>query len=103
MRRHCLILLKKRSTKIACPVQVWAKADRVSAISLRRNVGPRAVFTGECPDLVCVISSISEQHRARFQIRQQIGDEPVIVGLTGRQFKANGQSVGIGAGMYFGR
>jgi hypothetical protein len=45
------------------------------------------VFTGECSDPVCVISSISEQHRACFQIRQQIGDEPVIVGLTGRQFK----------------
>jgi hypothetical protein len=80
--------------QVASAVQACAKADKDFTISLRRNVGPRTVFTGECSDPVCVISSISEQHRACFQIRQQIGDEPVIVGASPVvSSKANGQSV----------
>jgi hypothetical protein len=50
--------------QVACPVQIWAKTDWAFAISLRRNVGPRTVFTGECSDPVRVVSSISKQHRA---------------------------------------
>lgn len=50
--------------QIAGPVQIWAKTNRVSAISLWRNVGPRTVFIGECSDSVRIVSSISKQHRA---------------------------------------
>jgi hypothetical protein len=46
--------------QIARPVQIWAKTDWVFTISLRRNVGPRTVFTGECSDPVRVVSSISK-------------------------------------------
>src|SRR3954454_4227238 len=50
--------------QIACPVQIWAKTNWVFAISLRRSVGPRTVFTRECSDPVRIVSSISKQNRA---------------------------------------
>jgi hypothetical protein len=50
--------------QITSPVQIRTKTNWVSTIALRRNVGPRTVFTGECSDPVRIVSSISKQHRA---------------------------------------
>jgi hypothetical protein len=50
--------------QIARPVEIWTKTNWVFAISLRRNVGPRTAFTGECSYPVRIVSSISKQHRA---------------------------------------
>jgi ATP-dependent Clp protease ATP-binding subunit ClpB len=49
--------------QIACPVKIGAKADGAFAVTFWWNVGPCTVLTGEFSDPICIVSTISEQHR----------------------------------------
>ena len=55
-----LDLVEEPFDQVARAVQVRAEADRVFAIALRRDVGPRALLARKLPDPVCVVSTIRE-------------------------------------------
>src|SRR5215469_15222550 len=55
-----LDLVEEPLDQVARAVQVRAEADRVLAIALRWDVGPRALLAGQSPDPVCVVSAIRE-------------------------------------------
>jgi hypothetical protein len=58
-----LDLVEEPLDQVARAVKVRTEADRVFAISFRRNVGPRALLPGKLPDPVGVVCAIREQHR----------------------------------------
>jgi Glycine cleavage system P-protein len=67
--RTLLDLVEEPLDHITSAIEVGAEADRFPAISFWRDVRPRAAPAGERPNPVGVISTISEQHCPRFEIR----------------------------------
>src|SRR6516162_3584257 len=55
-----LDLVEEPLDQVVRAVQIRAEADRVLAIALRWDVGPRALLAGQSPDPVCVVSAIRE-------------------------------------------
>lgn len=72
-----------------------AKADRVFAISFRRNVRPCSLLASKLPDPVGVVSAIREQHRLGRQGAEENRTQPVIMRLTGREGEMDRQAIGV--------
>jgi hypothetical protein len=55
-------LVEEPLDQVASAVQIRAKADRLVAISSRRDVGPNTPFGGEGSDPISVIVTVCQQH-----------------------------------------
>jgi hypothetical protein len=55
-----LDLIEESLDQVPRAIQIRAEADRVFAIALRWNIGPRALLAGKFPDPVCIVSTIRE-------------------------------------------
>src|SRR5581483_8709431 len=55
-----LDLVEEPFDQIACAIQIRTEADRVFAISFRRNVRPCSLLAGKLPDPVGVVAAIRE-------------------------------------------
>ena len=94
-----LDLVEEPLDQIAVPVEVRTEADRVLAIAFRRDVCPRALLAGECPNPVRVISSICQQHGSWLQSGQEHRTEPIVMRLTGREAELHRQTIGVHDGV----
>ena len=66
-----LDLVEEPLDQVPRSVKVRAEADRLLAISFRRDVCPRAFLISELPDPVGVISAIREQSCSGLQFHQE--------------------------------
>jgi hypothetical protein len=57
-----LDLVKEPLDQISCPVEIWAKAERLCPIALWRDIRPGSMLTDKRSDPVSIIASVSEQH-----------------------------------------
>jgi hypothetical protein len=90
-----LDLVEEPFDQVARAVQIRAKTDRVFAIALRWDIGPRALLAGELPDPIRVVSTICEQHRLRKQGAEKNRTQPIVVRLTGRQSEMDRQAIAV--------
>ena len=90
-----LDLVEEPFDEIARTIQIRAEADRVFAISLRRNVRPCSLLAGKLPDPVRVVSTIREQHRLWKQGAEQNRTQPIVMNLTGREGEMDWQAIGV--------
>src|SRR3954453_13645959 len=88
-------LVEEAFDQVARPIQIRAEANRVFAISFRRNVCPCSLLAGKLPDPVCVVSTIREEHRLWRQGTQKNRTQPVVMRLTRREGEMNRQAVGV--------
>src|SRR6266567_2337260 len=79
-RRHCLILLKKRSIKLRARYRYGLK--QIGSLRFRFG-GMFAHAPCRQPDPVRVVSTIREQHRLWEQSAEENRTQPIVVSLTG--------------------
>jgi hypothetical protein len=78
-----LDLVEETLDQIARSIEIRAKADwLVVVIAFWRDVCPSAALSDESSDPIGVNSTISEQHRSRFQVGQQREDKTVVMRLA---------------------
>ena len=78
-----LDLVEETLDQIAPSIEITAKADwLVVVIAFWRDVCPSAALSDESSDPIGVNSTISEQHRSRFQVGQQREDKTVVMRLA---------------------
>lgn len=70
------------------------EADRVFAISFRRDVRPCSLLAGKLPDPVGLVAAIREQHRLGKQCAEQNRTQPVVMRLAGREGEMDRQAIG---------
>jgi len=80
---------------------MWAEADRVLAVGLRRDVGPGAPFVDHLAYPVGVIGLVGQQHLARLHVVQEITGNRGVVLLAGGDRQTHGQAVFVGYSMDF--
>jgi hypothetical protein len=88
-----LDLVEEAFDEVTRSMEVWTEADRLVAIAFRRDVGPGSLVDGEFSDPVGVVATIGKQHRSPLQARQEPACKPIVVGLTGRQRRPDGQAI----------
>jgi hypothetical protein len=67
-----LDLVEEPLDQVAGTIEIRADADRLSCDCLAEGYWPRAHRGGIGPDPVSVIASVRQQHRSRFQTRQEL-------------------------------
>lgn len=72
-----------------------AKADRVSAISFRRNVRLWSLLVSNLPDPAGVIAAIREQHRWRKQGAEANQAQPAVMRLAGAWSELDRQTIAV--------
>src|ERR1700732_2023437 len=75
-----LDLVEEPFDQVPRAIQVRAKANRVFAISFRRNVRPCSLLSGKLPDPLRVVSTIREQHRLWKQGAEENRTQPIVIG-----------------------
>jgi hypothetical protein len=90
-----LDLVEEPFDDIARTIQIRAEADRVSAISLRRNVCPCPFLSGKLPDPIRVICTIREQHRLWKQGVEKNRTRPIVVRFARREREMDWQAIGV--------
>jgi hypothetical protein len=60
---------------IAVGIQMWAEANRFSAISFRRDVCPGSTLTSKIPDRIGVVGSVGQQHSVAAMLSQHFTGE----------------------------
>ena len=80
-----LDLVEEPFDQVPRAIQIRAEADRVFAISFRRDVRPCSLLAGKFPDPVRVVSTIREQHRLRKQRAEQSRTQPIVVRFAWRE------------------
>jgi hypothetical protein len=78
-----LDLVEKPLDLIPGSIEIRAEADRIVAIAVRRDVGPRALHHGKLSDPVGVVATVGEKHRPGFQTRQQFAGKSNVMSLSG--------------------
>jgi hypothetical protein len=90
-----LDLIKEPLDQISGSIQIRAEADRLVAIAPRWSIGPSAPLVGECSDPLGVVASVRQQHRSRFQTREELACEPIVVCFASRQCELDRQAIRI--------
>ena len=90
-----LDLIEEPFDQVACAIKIRAEADRVVAISFRRDVRPCSLLAGKLPDPVSVVSTIREQHRSWEQGAEKNGTQPIVMRLTRREGEMERETIGV--------
>src|SRR5258708_17312062 len=90
-----LDLVEEPLDEIARTIQIRAEADRVFAISLRRNVCPCPFLSGKLPDPIRVVPTVREQHRLRKQGAEESRTQPIVMRFAGREREMDRQAIGV--------
>jgi len=57
-----LDLIEEPFDEIAGSIEMWTEADRIVAITFRRDIGPRAPLDGEFSDPIGIVATVGQQH-----------------------------------------
>jgi hypothetical protein len=81
--------------RVASAIQIWTEAECLFSVPSRRDVHPSAMPADKCSDPVGTIPTVSQQRCSRLKARQELGGEPIIVGLAGCERDADWRALAI--------